>query len=119
MTDSTPDDHARESDLLRQRRHNFEELRQLGVDPYPRHFERTHAVEELVAAHGPRTGEALDAEQPRTRTSGRILAIRSFGKANFLSISDGKSRIQVYVRKDALSERDFSLFKLLDFGDFV
>jgi lysyl-tRNA synthetase class 2 len=48
-----------------------------------------------------------------------VLAIRSFGKANFLVISDGRAKIQVYIRKDALSERDFAVFKLLDFGDFV
>ena len=34
-------------------------------------------------------------------------------------ISDGAARIQVYLRKDSLSERDFALFKLLDFGDYV
>src|SRR5262249_45774218 len=45
--------------------------------------------------------------------------IRAFGKANFLVISDGKSHTQVYVRQDALSERDFKLYKLLDFGDVV
>ena len=53
------------------------------------------------------------------RTAGRILAIRSFGKANFLVISDGRSKIQVYIRQDSLPERDFAIFKLLDFGDFV
>ena len=47
------------------------------------------------------------------------MAIRSFGKANFLAISDGRTRIQIYIRKDSLPERDFSIFKLLDFGDFV
>ena len=113
------DEHFRESDLIRQRRENFQALSQLGLDPYPRQFERTHTVDELVAAHGAKTGEALEAEQPRARTAGRILAIRSFGKANFLVISDGQAKIQVYIRKDALSERDFSLYKLLDFGDFV
>ena len=61
----------------------------------------------------------LEAEKIQTTTAGRVLAIRSFGKANFLVISDGAARIQVYVRKDALSERDFAIFKLLDFGDFV
>ena len=61
----------------------------------------------------------LDAEQVTTRTAGRILAIRSFGKANFLALSDGKARIQVYIRQDSLSERDFQIFKLLDFGDWV
>ena len=111
--------HPRESDLLRQRRQNFSELAALGVDPYPRDFPRTHTVDELVQAYGERTGEALEAEPPQTRTAGRILAIRSFGKANFLAISDGRAKIQIYIRKDSLPERDFALFKLLDFGDFV
>src|SRR5215213_204495 len=113
------DEHFRESDLLRQRRENFQELIRLGVDPYPRQFERTHTIEELVAAYGDKTGEALDAEQPTVRAAGRVMAIRSFGKANFLAISDGKARIQIYIRKDALPERDFSIYRLLDFGDFV
>jgi lysyl-tRNA synthetase class 2 len=113
------DEHFRESDLIRQRRENFQALSQLGLNPYPRQFERTHTVDELVEAHGPKTGEALEEEQPRARTAGRVLAIRSFGKANFLVLSDGTAKIQVYIRKDALSERDFSIYKLLDFGDFV
>src|SRR5687768_595352 len=113
------DEHFRESDLLRQRRENFQELIRLGVDPYPRHFERTDTIDALVEAHSGKTGEQLEAEQPRARTAGRILAIRSFGKANFLALSDGRSKIQIYIRKDALPERDFSVYRLLDFGDFV
>ncbi|HET9264758.1 MAG TPA: lysine--tRNA ligase [Vicinamibacterales bacterium] len=112
-------EHARESDLLLQRRANFEELQRLGIDPYPVAFERTHSVSELVDAFSSRSGEALEAEQQTARTAGRILAIRSFGKANFLVISDGRARIQIYLRKDSLPERDFAIFKLLDFGDFV
>ena len=108
-----------ESDLIRQRRENFEELVRLGVEPYPRAFQRTDTVDALVRAHGDRTGEELAAAAVRTRTSGRILAIRSFGKANFLVISDGRARIQVYIRQDSLPERDFRVFQLLDFGDFV
>ena len=112
-------EHARESDLLLQRRANFEELVRLGIDPYPVSFERTHSVTDLVDAYGSRPGEELEAEQPTTRTAGRILAIRSFGKANFLVISDGRAKIQIYIRKDSLPERDFAMFRLLDFGDFV
>ena len=111
------DDNSRESDLLKQRRENFKELVKLGVDPYPRQFERTHTVDELVTAYGGRTHDELEAEQIRTRTAGRIMAIRSFGKANFLAISDGRTRTQIYIRKDSLPERDFSIFRLLDFGD--
>jgi lysyl-tRNA synthetase class 2 len=113
------DEHARESDLLRQRRANFEALLRLGVDPYPRSFDRSHTVDQLVAAHSGSTKEDLERERIPARTAGRVLAIRSFGKANFLAISDGKARIQVYVRQDSLSGREFSIFKLLDFGDFI
>ena len=120
QTEQTAEQAAqKESDQLRQRRANFEELQKLGVAPYPHQFERTHTVSALVEAYGEVTGPALEADKVQTRTAGRVLAIRSFGKANFIAISDGKSRIQVYLRKDAISERDFAILKLIDFGDFV
>jgi lysyl-tRNA synthetase class 2 len=108
-----------ESDQVQQRRANFDALAALGVDRYPRSFERTHTITALVTSYGDRSGEALAAEKIETRTAGRILAIRAFGKANFLVISDGVSKIQAYVRQDSVSERDFAAYKLLDFGDFV
>ncbi|HEY3162461.1 MAG TPA: amino acid--tRNA ligase-related protein, partial [Vicinamibacterales bacterium] len=108
-----------ESDQVVQRRVNLEELKKLGVDPYPRRFETDVTVDAIVAEHGARTGEELEAARPHVRTAGRILSIRSFGKANFLVISDGRSRIQVYIRQDSLAERDFRMFKLLDFGDWI
>jgi lysyl-tRNA synthetase class 2 len=107
------------SDQLRQRRANFDDLQRLGVQPYPHVFERTDTVQALVEAQGGKSAEALHDTQVHTRTAGRILAIRSFGKANFLVISDGSAKIQVYLRKDSLSERDFAVFKLLDFGDYI
>jgi lysyl-tRNA synthetase class 2 len=109
----------RESDLLRQRRANFDELLTLGVDPYPHRFERTHTIAQLVTAHGDRARAELEADRVETTTAGRVLAIRSFGKANFLVISDGRARIQIYIRQDSLPERDFRTFRLIDFGDFV
>ena len=110
---------AQESDQVLQRRANLEELRKLGVEPYPRHFDPAATIDAIVSEHGARTGEALEAAQLTTRVAGRILAIRSFGKANFLVLSDGKARIQVYIRQDSMPERDFRIFKLLDFGDWV
>ena len=110
---------ADESDLVRQRRANLDELRALGIDVYPRAFDARATIEQVVEAHGGRSGEELETEKPQARVAGRILAIRSFGKANFLVLSDGKARVQVYIRQDALAERDFRIFKLLDFGDWV
>jgi lysyl-tRNA synthetase class 2 len=110
---------TQESDQVAQRRANLHELNQLGVDVYPARFDAQSTVTAIVDAHGASTGEALEASHVTTRVAGRILGIRSFGKANFLVLSDGRSRVQVYVRQDSLPPRDFSIFKLLDFGDWV
>jgi lysyl-tRNA synthetase, class II len=108
-----------ESDQVIQRRANLDALKRLGVDPYPRRYNSEASIDAIVAEHGGRSHDELEAMQIRTRTAGRILAIRSFGKANFLQLSDGHARIQVYIRQDSLPERDFAIFKLLDFGDWV
>ncbi len=109
----------REGDQLQQRRDNLAELRGLGVEPYPRSFALTDTVSVLVDTHGDTAGDTLDADHVQTAVAGRVVAIRSFGKASFLVLSDGRSRIQVYVRQDSVSERDFTIFGLLDFGDIV
>src|SRR5580765_4293617 len=102
-----------------QRRSNLEELARLGVEIYPRRFDRRQTISELVREHGERTHDDLEEARLETKTSGRILAIRSFGKANFLVLSDGLARIQIYIRQDALPPLDFQIFKLLDIGDWV
>ena len=108
-----------EDEQIQQRRANLAKLSELGVDAYPHRFDRTATITDLVRAHGEKTGPELEATRIDTTTSGRILGIRNFGKANFLVLSDGRSRIQVYIKKDSLSERDFEMFRLLDFGDIV
>ena len=110
---------VQESDQIVQRRANLEELRKLGIETYPRRFDSQATIDRIVEAHGGKSRDALEAAQITTRTAGRILAIRGFGKANFLVLSDGKARLQVYIRQDSLSERDFQIYKLLDFGDLV
>jgi lysyl-tRNA synthetase class 2 len=104
---------------IQQRRANLTELAKLGVDVYPRRFDRRDTISELVERYGTHTHDALEAEPVRTVAGGRIVAIRAFGKANFLVLSDGRSRLQVYVRQDSMPELDFRIYKLLDFGDWV
>jgi lysyl-tRNA synthetase class 2 len=102
-----------------QRRANFDDLRRLGVPPYPARFACTDTVGALVAAHGGATREALDEHHVQATTAGRILALRSFGKANFLVLSDGGAQIQVYIREDSLPALAFQIFRLLDLGDLI
>jgi lysyl-tRNA synthetase class 2 len=102
-----------------QRKANLEAIVRLGFAAYPHKIDTTHSVSELVAAHGASTGAELESAKVETVTAGRIVGIRSFGKASFFVLSDGRSRLQIYVRQDALSERDYALSKLLDVGDQI
>lgn len=104
-------------DQLRQRRENLNKLGELGIDLYPHKFDFTDTVSVLIDRFEGLDTAALEERQAQTKVAGRILGIRSFGKANFLVLSDGRNRIQIYVRKDALTEQEFKVFKLLDIGD--
>jgi len=108
-----------QDEQLEQRRANLTELEKLGVDVYPRSFERRHTVTELVDAYGQHSHDELESARIETITSGRILGIRAFGKANFLVLTDGHAKIQVYIRQDSVPELDFRIYRLLDFGDWV
>jgi lysyl-tRNA synthetase class 2 len=110
---------SNEEAQIAQRRANLEAIVALGCEPYPNRFETTHTVSALVAAHSETEAAELEASRVETVTAGRIVSIRNFGKASFLVVSDGRARIQVYVRQDSLPARDYQLSKLLDFGDQV
>src|SRR5437773_4414185 len=108
-----------QEEQIQQRQANLAELSKLGIEIYPRKFERRHTISELVDAYGQRSHDELEGDRIETITAGRILAIRAFGKANFLVLSDGQAKIQAYIRQDSVPELDFRIYKLLDFGDWV
>ncbi len=110
---------SNESAQVDQRRANLAAIEALGFPAHPHSLATTHTVAELVSGHGEADAAALEATRVDTVAAGRVLSIRSFGKAAFLVLSDGRARLQVYVRQDTLSEREYALAKLLDFGDIV
>ena len=89
------------------------------VEVYPFDYPIRATVSEIVAAHEPKTAEELERNRISTATAGRVLALRLQGKAGFLDLSDGKSRLQVYVRQDAVGETGWALFRSLDLGDWL
>ena len=94
-------------------------LRELGKNPYPTRFERSHRLGELIALHGGRTLEELEALAAEVKVAGRVLTKRGHGKASFATIGDGEARLQLYVRQDVVGEEGYRLFDLVDLGDFV
>src|SRR5687768_13799902 len=97
----------------------LKQIQELGFDPYPTFFRHTHSIGDLVREFSPKTGEDLEQSKTTVRVAGRILANRPFGKAGFLSLSDGEGQIQIYAKKDQMPERDFQLYQLLDIGDLI
>jgi lysyl-tRNA synthetase class 2 len=108
-----------EQELLTQRTARIRELEHLGFRPYGRRFDFTHTLDEAVERFSAQPAEVLEAERPPARLCGRIQAIRRMGKAGFLTLQQGQSRLQFYVRKDAVSERDYALYSALDIGDII
>lgn len=94
-------------------------LREMGVAVYPTRFERTHRLGEVVETWGERTLEELEGLGVDVRIAGRVVTKRGHGKASFATVSDGESRLQIYVRLDGVGEEGYRVFGLLDLGDFV
>ncbi len=104
---------------IAQRRANLQALARLGIRPYPNRFDVTHSVSDLVEGFGGRTAEELEGGRVETLVAGRVVGVRSFGKTSFLVLSDGRERLQVYLKQATLTPRDFELARLLDVGDQI
>jgi lysyl-tRNA synthetase, class II len=107
-----------EDDLLKQRLTRIREIEALGYRPYGRKFEFSHTIPEILAGFGARTAEELVPEV-RVRVAGRLMTLRHMGKAGFAHLQQNGERLQIYVKKDAVGERDYQLFKLVDIGDTI
>ena len=102
------------------RRRSLEELRALGINPYP-------AEEYEVTGHAREILDSFEDEVPRrqVRVAGRVMGRRIMGKASFLELQDATGRIQIYITRDELCPgEDKALYnsvvkKLMDIGDFI
>ncbi len=104
------------------RRAARERIAALGHPLHPNRFPATHLVSDVVERWVGSDAAALEAETDAARrvsVPGRILAIRKMGKAVFLDLSDGRTRVQAYVRKDGVGDGGWALLENLDLGDHV
>ncbi len=100
------------SELQRIRHEKMSQIKELGFNPYPYAFERTHFAGNIV--------NQFDSFESKTvNVAGRIMAIRKHGRAAFCHIMDSSGRIQIYIRHDQIDEKSFALFDLVDIGDIV
>ncbi len=107
------------SDLIQQRRKKLQAVIEQGREPYPRKFDATATVAQVIVDYSGLSADELAARKVQVRVPGRVMTMRPHGKAGFAHLAGGGKRLQIYVRLDAVGERDFELYKLLDLGDLI
>ena len=102
------------------RRNSLNQLRELGIDPYPAAGYKVNAWSDDIKSN------FKDEDEPRqVSIAGRIMSRRIMGKASFMELKDSRGRVQVYISRDDLCpDENKDLYnvvfkKLLDIGDFV
>ncbi|MDP7240011.1 MAG: amino acid--tRNA ligase-related protein, partial [Dehalococcoidia bacterium] len=104
--------------LTQQRLEKLNRLRSQGVEPYPHSFNRSHTSAQAIALLESREARGADGLSPVT-VAGRVMSLRTMGKAAFLDLRDGSGRIQVLVRLPQLTPLDKEVFAELDIGDII
>jgi lysyl-tRNA synthetase class 2 len=110
---------ALDDNIYQLRRDKLKQIEALGQESYPRRYDFTHTLPQILAEFSSRTADDLESARINVRVAGRIMAIRLMGKAGFAHLQQGGQRLQVYVKKDAVGEKGFELYKLLDLGDHL
>ena len=110
---------ALDDEIYQLRRDKLKKIEALGQESYPRRYDFTHSIPQILAEYTAKTGEELEASRVTVRVAGRIMAIRLMGKAGFAHLQQNGERLQIYVKKDAVGDGAFELYKLLDLGDHI
>ena len=106
-------------ELRNERLRKLDQIRQLGINPYPAHANRSHNLNQIV-------DQFSDLENHAVQVVGRVTAIRKFGKIAFIVIRDESGQIQLFLNEKDLKQLDadnsrlgFKELPLLDSGDFI
>jgi lysyl-tRNA synthetase class 2 len=110
---------ALDDEIYGLRREKLKKIEALGQPTYRSQYEFTHTVPQILAEYLPKTAEQLEDPRVKVRVAGRLMAIRLMGKAGFAHLQQGGQKLQIYIKKDAVDEKGFELYKLLDIGDHI
>lgn len=98
---------TRLDNIREQRIEKLKELRQLGINPYPYKYDKTHSCQQVADSLG-----------EKVKTAGRIMAVRSHGAMTFMDLQDPTGQIQLWFKEDDLDD-DYQLLEYFDRGDFI
>ena len=110
---------ALDENIYKLRLEKLKQIEALGQPVYRSKYEFTHTVDQILADYSAKTAEELENPRVNVRVAGRIMAIRLMGKAGFALLQQNGKKLQIYVKKDAVGDKGFELYKLLDLGDHI
>ena len=94
-------------------------LEKMGIDTYPYEFDKSDNFKDIIKKYKNISAEELEKTDNQFKIAGRIIAVRKMGKSSFLHLFDGEEKLQIYIRKEMVSEKDYEVFTLLDIGDII
>ena len=100
-----------ESKIISEKLKKVEELKEAGIEPYGRKYEKINDIEE-INKYDETCGKVF-------KTAGRIIAYRRMGKNGFGHIQDSTGKLQYYVKQDEVGEEQYEIYKKLGIGDFI
>ncbi|HQG47010.1 MAG TPA: lysine--tRNA ligase, partial [bacterium] len=100
------------NDLMKVRRAKLTRLQELGINPFAYTFSRDITARDIL-------DRFAELEEKSVSVAGRVLTLRSMGKAAFADIADASGKIQIYVRRDQVGDQAYEVFDLTDIGDLV
>jgi len=109
---------TKEQEIYDQRLEKAAKWREAGFNPYGNGHKPQHLAADILAKHANQSPEELEQTPATYDVAGRMVAMRSFGKAAFIKLRDRSGEIQVHMKKDALADA-YEVFKLADLGDFL
>ena len=101
------------------RRQKRQALADAGIETYPRRFDFDLEASDVHARYGEKTAEELEEMAVELKVPGRVTAVRRQGKLVFADLHDGKTKLQLFLRKNNLPEATWDLVKGFDLGDVV
>jgi lysyl-tRNA synthetase, class II len=107
------------NELLQVRHDKLNALREKGLDPFGKRFERSHSAQGAIDEYGEISKEELAEKEIKITLAGRIMTKRGKGKAGFAHIQDLTGQIQIYVRMDMVGEEQYEIFNTADIGDII
>lgn len=110
---------SHDNPLRAEKRKKLHAMREKGLNPFPYSFERNATLQELNMKYGQTLKAGDKLLETNYRIAGRLMTLRSMGKASFFNVQDQTGSLQVYIKPEEIAELDRTAFGLIDLGDIV